>query len=225
LFNLILTASVILFMKPVLRTVYLLLLFSIFYSPVSTLAEDAYKWKDSDGKTVYGSKPPSNARDVQRFGTREISRYSSTRVIERAESMVDNPEETSEAIETGEVFKDRKSSLPPRSSKTRSIVSAQSSELKPLVPQVRFNQLNEIVSCEVEVLNEGDMSVRDVSVAFEFFDGTLIPGAGPFVISPGSSEKYVIPEALLPLFFSVGDLPEGGEDVPAPAVIVHGSLY
>jgi hypothetical protein len=211
-------------MRPIIP-VRFLICFLVFCSATSTLAEDSYKWKDPDGKTVYGSKPPANAREVQRFSTRKLSRYSSRKVLERAESSSDMEEQVDRESGTGEIFEDRRIAPPVKVNKTRSIVSGQPSDLKPLAPKIKVNQLGEITSCKVEVLNEGELSVQDVSVAFEFFDGTLIPGAGPFVIPPGGKEQYEIPEALLPLYFSVGDLPEGEEDIPLPQVIVHGSLY
>jgi hypothetical protein len=188
------------------------------------LADDSFRWKDPDGKTVYGSKPPANARDVERFSTRKISRYSSSKVLERSDTteeqeVVNNEESDS----SGEVFKDKR--LAPPSKGTRSIVSGQIPELRPLEPILKINKLGEIVACKVEVLNKGELPVQDVSVAFEFFDGTLIPGAGPFVIPPDGKGLYEIPEALLPLYFSFGDVPEAEEEIPLPQVIVHGSLY
>ncbi len=204
------------------------MLFVLLFCSASVVdAQESYKWKDADGKTVYGSKPPANAKGVERFSTRKLSKYSSNQVLKRAEGTKEDQHVNvvERKSEKGEIFQDKRIGSPVGGNKTRSIVSGQLLHLKPATAVLTLNQLGEITSCEVEVFNEGEVPAQDVSVAFEFFEGTLIPGTGSFVIAPGTKEKYSVPDTLLPLYFSVGDLPEEEAAVPSPRVIVHGASY
>lgn len=206
----------------------------VAFSATRLSAQDSYSWKEPGGKVVYGSKPPANAREVKKFKTRQISTYSSTKASSRSkvgttdDATINNADKDShlyvEGEQQGEVFQDEKSakiSAP----KSRSIISGQLVQLKAQLPVLKANLLNEVTFCQVEVINEGEVGAQDVSVAFEFFDGTLIPAAGPFTIPAKGKAIYSIPETLLPLHLAVGDAPEGEDAIPVPRVVVHGASY
>ena len=50
---------------------------------ISTSYGESYSWKDSSGRTIYGTKPPKNARVIEPLQTKPISRYSSKKMLAR----------------------------------------------------------------------------------------------------------------------------------------------
>ncbi len=214
-----------------MKNLFVLLIFFQILIISKAYSEESYKWKDENGITFYGSKPPPNAKEVQKFSTRKISKYSSKSAFGQSSSANSKNEKTSEIVEDtgkGEVYKDSRIGPPVKKPASRSSVRSVSSNKLKLVsktPLLKINKEGEITSCEVSVTNEDDVGANDVSVAFEFFDGTLIPASGAFKIAPGKTETYNIPDTLLPLVFSVGDMPIEDTIVPAPKVIIHASMF
>ena len=49
-------------------------------------AENAYRWEGKDGKTYYGSKPPKNAKNVEKLKGEGFSKYSTKKLIKTYES-------------------------------------------------------------------------------------------------------------------------------------------
>jgi hypothetical protein len=198
-----------------------------FFFPGSSLplyAQDSYKWVDPSGSVVYGSKPPANARLVTKFKTRELSTYSSNKVLKRADGgEVELEQLHVQSEEEGEVFEEKKAKAKPPVKNFRTISSDSSTSLVSGKPDLQVDAIGRVVHCSVIIKNESGIGKHDVSIAFKFFDGTLVPASGAFTISPDGEEKYSIPDTLLPLSLSVGDLPKDEEALPLPEVIIHGS--
>jgi len=158
--------------------------------------QDAYKWKDSSGRTIYGNKAPQSSSNVESFETRELSTYNSSKALSR--------------MGTEEV----KKSMPEET--TRDIGGAGELELTTNDVEVSKNDEGQIVSVKVKVINNSEKDALDVSVAFKFADGQLVPAEGPFEIKAKGEAEYQIPKELLPV-----ELKAGTKDEP-PKAITHG---
>ena len=193
-------------------------------------AQEAYKWKDSSGHTIYGSKPPKNRSDYETFKTRELSSYSENKVLKRmgksareakvVEKEVGNPGEWEAKPTTRSIVK-KDGPAKQKFSQVDEVM------LKSGEPRLSFDSEGMITSCVVEVSNETDKQVFEISVAFEFPDGSLVPASGPFDLEVGAKADFSIPSELLPLDkvlgSKVGDAleEEGGKEQALPKVIVH----
>lgn len=170
--------------------------------PAKAAADDSYSWRDANGRLVYGSTPPPQASSVTKLNTKGISRYSSDRLLKRL----------------GWEKKETKSDVPERPVKRRP-ASAQAAQLEAEQPQIALNEKKEITGCKVAVRNTGEKAASEISVAFEFADGTLVPGVGPDDIAAGQSGDYQVPEELLPIELH---LQNETAEAPLPRVILHG---
>lgn len=160
------------------------LLFILLHSDAR--AEDAYRWRDEKGNILYGSKPPQNAQNIEKFTTRTLSRYSTDKVLQRL----------------GEV---------PSISKENSVIEknipiSQPSQLKNGDVTLEFDDQHRVTSCKVSVKNTGEVPATGVVLSFEFPGGALIPAIGPEQIAPSAEEMYIVSPELLPIsgakFFS-----------------------
>jgi hypothetical protein len=185
-----------------------------FLLPTPCYAEDAFSWKDAAGRTVYGSKPPKGSQSVKGLKTKALSRYSSDKVL-RHLGWSEKQKVNSEGLSESEI------DLSSEQSPTDPVPSFEPAELQAAAAHVELSETGDIVNCSVEVSNIGTREAIDVSIAFEFADGTLTPGIGPDRISANASAKYAIPPELLP--FSVrSDLDQDPVSAPpVPKVIVN----
>lgn len=169
-------------MKYQLPLITLLAPFIIVLTP-DCKADDVYRWTDSSGGVHYGSKPPKNNSEVARLPQTPLSRYSPERLLEgygRANTQDGIQEENlvpqfvpteidSPILETGEVL-------------------------------VELDEASTAVTgCEVEVKNTGGGAANDVSVAFEFPHGVVVPTGSKKSIAPKSSVVFAIPSQQLPV--------------------------
>jgi hypothetical protein len=183
---------------------------ALLFFPGSSSADGFYRWLDKGGRTVYGSKPPAGARDVKLLHGKPLSRYSSDKMLNRLgwKDQHNKQKSGSKSASGGKSNPE----LP---------VTAQPAKLEHETPQVSYDESGSVSACQVKVNNSGKLPAQEVSTAFEFSDGTLIPALGPETIEAESSAVYTIPEELLPLRIArKGE--KMGEPEP-PRVIVHGA--
>ena len=222
---------------------YLVKIFLIlFIFEASLLAQEAYKWKDSQGRVVYGTKPPSSIKDpdkIESIKLRKLSTYSENRVLKHLGKepleKVKTPEfNISKKVENGDksskslidqTSRDKGSVSKTRTNVTRTNVSEVM--LKSEVPVISKNDKGLITACKVEIVNITDKQAFEISVAFEFPDGTLIPATGPFELDAGAKAEFFIPNELLPIEEKLGtDLGdastgESQKNQALPKVIIH----
>ena len=176
--------------------------------PISVFAQSSFSWKDSSGRTVYGSKPPKSASSVSTLKTRELSRYSSDKVLKRSRG---SDAGTSVSTQKKAAVSQGK---PARYSTEGEQFLAASFEKK--LSKIDYGENRKVTYCEAEVSNIGVRTAKDVSVAFEFSDGTLVPAVGPGSLDAGKRGSYTIPDDLLPLEVE----PKAASE--KPEIIVHG---
>lgn len=179
--------------------VFLLVFHSLGY------AEDSYSWTDRNGHVFYGSTPPKDAQSVKKLPTKYLSRYSSDKMLKRLGwNTVKTPHPT-----TGK--EEKKTSR-----------SAQPAALEQADLRIEFNEQHQVTSCVIPVRNTGTTNAVEISVAFDFPDGTLVPGVGPDTIAANSAADYSIPKELLPLTLRAQEGKEEDQNSFTPKVIIHG---
>ena len=190
-------------------------------------SQDAYKWKDSKGRTIYGTKPPKTKGQVESFKLRKLSTYSENKVLKRLGKVPEEKEKTPEfniSKKKGSTNKKTRA-LAVKENSSRSDVSEVM--LRSYVPKLKFDDDGLIASCRVDVSNETDREAFEISVAFEFPDGSLVPAAGPFEMAANSIAEFYVPNELLPIAKKLGDnLGDSNADDSTlrqalPKVIIH----
>lgn len=178
----------------------------LFVALTSTVFAQAYSWTEGD-KTVYGTNPPKSANNVKNLSTRGLSKYSSSKVLNRlgwrGSLDSDLKSEDLKDLETGIIQEGDLpaiENLPLEEQKTENNIPSpaklESKDMKITLDEVNSKIINR---CKVEVSNIGEKTADNVVVAFEFRDGTLIPASGPASIKAGESAAYKIAVDLLPL--------------------------
>lgn len=184
-----------------LSVISTLLVNGLFFSATTSFAQ-TYSWTDSSGNTVYGTTPPKAATDVKQFKTKNLSRYSSNKVLERLgwraslkkpKPVADESENFNSALKLPVVGSETSSSTIPAQLEHGAI------SLGFADTGLSRDVSSSVTKCEVTVSNLGAKLATDVNVAFEFDDGSLIPATGPAQIASGKTETYVVPDGLLPL--------------------------
>ena len=178
-------------------------------------AEDAFKWVDKHGRTVYGSKPPPSANGVSKMTTHSLSRYSSEKVLNRL-GWKDRKTETTEETQTVKGTKKAKEEALPYNSKTAELIAGE--------PDLETNESGQITACKVRVKNNSDGPAHEISIAFEFPDGTLVPGSGPDDIEKGAEVEYTVPAEILPITISEKHRDPNSSEPLKPRVILHGAV-
>lgn len=171
---------------------FILLVLSLAYicHPSAAAAADAYSWINDKGKRVYGTKPPKNAESISGLKTRRLSRYSSTTVLQRTQQSTGNkkdaesPQQESETLSSGSSENDW------------GFIAA---ELSHDTPRIVRSTQGDVTSAKVWVENPHEFATSEVSVAFDFSNGTLIPAIGPSKIPAKSTAEYSVPDELLPI--------------------------
>ena len=191
-------------------------IFSLLLCSGSICHADAYSWVDKDGKLIYGSQKPKGVK-YKSLKTRKLSRYSSSRVLKRV-GHKDAQQRSQQASQQSSA----RSKLSSNTSTTTASDSGDNNwsfvaaELSHETPDITYNSQNEVKDCRVFVNNENDYLAAEVSVAFEFADGSLIPAIGPGELAANSSAEFLISEEFLPL--AVGNASSESK----PKVILHG---
>ena len=176
--------------------------------PITVFAQSSFSWKDSSGRTVYGSKPPKSASSVSSLKTRKLSRYSSDKVLQR-----------SRGSDTGTSVSTQKKAAVSRGKPARYNPESEqflAASFEKKLSKIDYGENGKLTHCEAEVSNNGTQAAKDISVAFEFSDGTLIPAVGPGSLDAGKGGSYTIPDDLLPLEVEPKAASEN------PEIIVHG---
>ncbi len=209
------------------QVTFKIIIFSILISclPSSSSAEDSYKWKDKSGRIVYGNKAPSGAENLDIFKTRGLSKYSATRALKNSgisEEELKRQEELKILSEDNNKDKSEVKSETKteqiRNNKSGDIKNAEEVILTAEEPRVTLNEEREVREVKVLVKNDSPKDAFEVSVAFSFPKGKLIPAKGPFEIASGTSAEFSIPEELLPI--PIDELIEIEGELK-PKVILH----
>ncbi|HQH28373.1 MAG TPA: DUF4124 domain-containing protein, partial [Oligoflexia bacterium] len=165
-------------------------------------AEDSYQWTDRQGRVFYGSNPPKNALSVTKLPPKALSRYSSDRMLSRLG------------------WKGQKTNSKTQPAEKKPITPARPAALEAEEARVELDEQGQVKSCVAAVRNNGESSAVEINIAFDFPDGTLVPGVGPNSISPNSSADYAVPNELLPLQVKAEESADGAKTAPKPRVIV-----
>ena len=171
--------------------------------PSVSVAQDSYQWTDRNGRVFYGSTPPKNAVSVTRLQTKALSRYSSDKMLHRLG------------------WKNQSTTKASDSTK-KSVAPVHPAKLTAGEVKLDISPEGKVSSCTVPVQNSGESSANEISIAFDFPDGTLVPGVGPNTIAPNSSADYSIPSELLPLPLHLDKTSDEQKANPTPKVVVHG---
>ena len=168
-------------------------------------AQDSYSWVGKDGRVYYGNTPPKEGDSVTKLHTKTLSRYSSDKMLKRLGVQAAN--------------KAQHASAEQRKQPLRETTPA---HLEQAELHVDVNDKGQVISCIVSVRNTGTKEAKEVSVAFDFPDGTLLPGVGPETIAPNAAADYSMPKELMPLSIKPDAGEDGQQQVPSPRVIIHG---
>jgi hypothetical protein len=163
--------------------------------PSPALADTAYKWEDSAGRTMFGSNPPPNARNVRKVIGDSFSRYSSDRLIKgNSGKKVDK---------AAKIDKKDIALAKPRPEMPRP------AELIQEGVQLKKGPKNEVTACSVVIENTGQEIARGIQVSFEFPDGTLLQADGPAELQGGERGTFSAPH--LPITLASKKDPNSGD--------------
>lgn len=185
------------------------ILLALIFCPFLANAQSSYRWLDNEGHIVYGTNPPDTAKNVHSIKTRGLSRYSSDSMLQK----MGWKNKLSNKIATNK-------------QSVKSKVSNVAATLEEGEMKFELNEQKQITLCQVIVINKStDKEAKEVSIAFEFIDGTLIPAIGPNSIPPNSSAEYNIPQELLPLNLKnkLGQIDDNSKGIPKPHTIIYGA--
>ena len=165
---------------------------------------ESYSWTDNSGRTIYGSKPPKDAGSVKRLNTKPLSRYSSKKMLGRL------------GYKRSAIRKAATKSSKPKAEQIPSLLLHDDVEIKQ-------DDAGQLLSCRVVVQNPSTEVYKDVNVAFEFLDGTLVPAVGPEEVSARSSAEYKLPAELLPMKLQVEESELDPNKPLVTRVMIHGT--
>ena len=193
-------------------------LFSIALFSTETLApiqparaEDVFSWTDASGRKVFGSKPPASANRVAPVKKITLGRYSSDKVLR---SLGKSPGASSRKASAGGTNPQPSAGVDERTSFDS--VALESGEV-----QIKRDEQQRVTECVVAIKNSTALDAGDVSVAFEFPEGTLVPAVGPSKVAANSEQLFTLPKELIPLKLKLNGAPPEKAAQP-PRVIVHG---
>jgi len=168
----------------------------------AAFADTAYKWTDASGTVFYGSKPPSNAKGVQKIQPKNYSRYSSSKLLRGYTTPLNNGlSNTGRAALKQPPVRESDVELPKGGVKSP---VEQTVRLESSRPALESGAKNEVKSCRTTVTNQSVIDVEGIQVAFEFSDGTLVTADGPSRLNAKQAALYSIPEENLPLALADG---------------------
>ena len=64
-----------------MKEIFCISILALFFLPSQSLAGDVYSWKDSSGRIIYGSRPPSSAVKKKSLSAKTFSTYSSNKLL------------------------------------------------------------------------------------------------------------------------------------------------
>lgn len=197
----------------------ILLLFSSILICGPSIAQNSFSWQEPGGVTVYGTNPPKEAINIKNLKTRELSKYSSKKLIKTRSARAsmknfgDNVEETVTKSKNSVVkvpvkeqdlianpIKDTPKKIVKKAIKKNIKNAVQSASLEQSRLKVVLDPDNAriINNCKIDITNIGNISAKQIDVAFEFRDGTLVAASGPRNIKPGELRTYKMALDLLP---------------------------
>lgn len=171
---------------------------------VSAASAESYSWTDKEGNKFYGSNPPRGARNVEKLKGAAFSKYSASKALAPYEKQLSRARMVPEKVEP----KIADDMAPP--------LAAPSLEQGKIA--LDLSPDNKVASCVVDIKNSGDAEATNVTVSFEFVDGTIIQASGPEKISGGSNAEFKVPQKQLPVTIA---LEEGAVTVPEPSIIIQ----
>ena len=215
-------------MRPVVAPILALFfaLIIVLAAPETSLGE-AYQWKDADGNTYYGSKPPAGARRVERVAGKNFSRYSSSKLLSgysstsrsnsKARARLGDSPAPMPVIEKTPIEEEN---LIPES------VRLEESKLS-----VNHDDQGRVINCKVTVRNTSNLIAKNVLVSFEFEDGSIIPARGPESIAALGDALYFIEPSQLPIVINRNEEPQLKSSLqerkqtfqPKPHVVIQSS--
>lgn len=195
--------------SPLRWTAYFSLCLLPFCQAVDESKADSYSWIDKNGKVVYGTKAPKDARSVNVLKTRKLSRYSTDKALSRMQHSAAPTATTSQTPTVRDEPKDSELVFLP-------------AELIASPATVTVNEALEVEQGSVQVKNANEFAVKDISVAMEFPDGALIPAIGPAELEAGAIAEFTLPKDFMPLKLDREKLKERQASSIKPIVIVHG---
>lgn len=189
-------------------------------------AETIFRWEDDSGKVSYGTKPPINALKVKEVEDKSFSKYSGVKVLNalnranRKNFSLESVEESIPQHPTASLDPSSEgNAMKPNSNKTINPIDAHyNNDLAQENLLVEHNTKNQVILCQVIIKNNAGRPRYNVSVAFQFKDGTLVPGEGPEIILPGHAEKFSVPPQFLPITVIDGEQKRAAAvDAPDPS--------
>ena len=205
-------------MRSLLKTILHSTIFiQIALIPQNASAEGAFKWKDAQGRVFYGGNPPPNALEVTPVSKKGVSRYSSTRMLDR---MGFKKEEPVVPVQ-GEVI--------PVEGATPGVPSEPSADKVDVLPLLTQSELNatyddsgKVTACSVKLLNSSTKDLSNMEVHFIFPDSSIVQGIGPVELKTNEEGFYEVPTERLPL--ELGKLEnvetqEGEKAMPQPTLM------
>lgn len=177
------------------------------------MAETAYSWVDPSGQIFYGTKPPANAKSIQKVQPKNYSRYSGSKLMRgvtgsnytRGALKRSPVTETNITVQPEQTTLDSKQNDAKVNSKKGNLADLeQAIRLESSRPAVQTNSKSELTGCRVNVTNKSLIDVGGIQVAFEFADGTLVTTEGPSRLNAKQIGTYSIPSENLPLALAPG---------------------
>ena len=184
--------------------------------PEHASAEQSFSWKDKQGRIFFGSNPPKGAKEVKKLNTKKLSRYSTKKMLkhlgwEKRAKLAESKSTTSNSPSVDEW-------------KSDDITTGLSTNLEHNQVEYALDEKSQITSCLVSINNQHPVEISQVSVAFEFPDGTLLPGVGPDTIKASEAVEFRVPDDLLPLVLEPEVVDQLKSDETFPKVISQGIL-
>ena len=167
-------------------------------------AAQSYSWTDNQGNKFYGSNPPRGAKNVNKLKGGSFSRYSASKALAPYQNQISRAQ------------------MAPEKSMAKTEDSLGAPLAAPSLEQGKITMdlspENLVTSCLVDVKNSGQLDATNVTVSFEFVDGTIIQAKGPEKITGGETVQFSIPQTQLPVTVA---LEEGALKIPEPSIIMQ----
>ncbi|MCB0345631.1 MAG: DUF4124 domain-containing protein [Bdellovibrionales bacterium] len=167
-------------------------------------AAQSYSWTDNQGNKFYGSNPPRGAKNVNKLKGGSFSRYSASKALAPYQNQISRAQ------------------MAPEKSMAKTEDSLGAPLAAPSLEQGKITMdlspENLVTSCLVDVKNSGQLDATNVTVSFEFVDGTIIQAKGPEKITGGETVQFSIPKTQLPVTVA---LEEGALKIPEPSIIMQ----
>lgn len=182
-------------------------LFFVLATAAPAFSDGAYRWTDKNGTVFYGSKPPKDAKAVERIKGGSFSRYSGSKVLAAYNRSASTA--SASTVKESDLIAPQVKRLPVDEPNARGRIGGEDpketsavqspAQLRQGTLELLRDKKNRITKCAVHVENTGGEPAHDVVVAFHFEDGTLIPAVGPEIVGGKDEGIYAVPEDQLPI--------------------------